>query len=136
MAQSYHEPTDQLSNEAMELHRGINSLIEELEAVNWYNQRADVTADDELKATVLHNRDEEIEHAAMLIEWLRRRLPAFDEELRTYLFTEMGITEVEEAAEEDEESEETEEAKEEAARETDGGMSDDGDGSLGIRSGR
>lgn len=121
MAQSYHEPTDQLSNEAMELHRGINSLIEELEAVNWYNQRADVTADEELKATVLHNRDEEIEHAVMLFEWLRRRLPEVDEEMRTYLFTEMPITAVEEAAE---------------GEGGEGEDADGGDGSLGIGPGR
>jgi hypothetical protein len=124
MAQSYHEPTDKLSNEAMELHRGINSLIEELEAVNWYHQRADVTEDEELRQTVLHNRDEEIEHAVMLFEWLRRRMPAFDEEMRTYLFTEMPITDVEEAAE-------AEEADQEPANDED---ESDGDGSLGIKS--
>jgi hypothetical protein len=110
-----------LSTEAMELHRGINSLIEELEAVNWYNQRADVTVDEELKATVIHNRNEEIEHAAMLIEWLRRRVPEFAEELQTYLFTDMPITAVEEAEEADADEE----------PEGDEGGSDD---SLGIRS--
>jgi ferritin-like protein len=97
MSTTYHEPTAELSAEAREVHRALASLIEELEAVDWYNQRVNVTEDDELKAVLAHNRDEEIEHAAMALEWLRRRLPKFDEELRTYLFTSAPITEVEEA---------------------------------------
>jgi len=96
MALPYHEPVTELSPETREVHRAICSLIEELEAVNWYHQRADVTQDEELKAILAHNRDEEIEHAAMALEWLRRRLPKFDEELRTYLFTTAPITAVEE----------------------------------------
>jgi ferritin-like protein len=87
-----------LSQEAQEIHRALASLIEELEAVDWYNQRADVTQDEGLKAILLHNRNEEIEHASMALEWLRRKIPDFDEELRTYLFTSAPITEVEEAA--------------------------------------
>lgn len=96
MATGYHEPTNELSGEVREFHRAITSLIEELEAVDWYHQRADVTQDEELKAILLHNRDEEIEHAAMALEWLRRKLPKFDEELRTYLFTSGSIAGAEE----------------------------------------
>jgi len=99
MSTTYHEPTSELSAEARDVHRALASLIEELEAVDWYNQRADVTADEALRAVVLHNRNEEIEHAAMALEWLRRRIPKFDEEPRTYLFTSAPITEVEEEAE-------------------------------------
>jgi ferritin-like protein len=87
-----------LSQEAQEVHRALASLIEELEAVDWYNQRADVTQDESLKAILLHNRNEEIEHASMALEWLRRKLPNFDQELRTYLFTSASVTEVEGAA--------------------------------------
>ncbi len=86
-----------LSPEAQEVHRALASLIEELEAVDWYNQRADVTRDESLKAILLHNRNEEIEHASMALEWLRREMPNFDRELRTYLFTTAPVTEVEEA---------------------------------------
>lgn len=101
MAIPYHEPASELSPPAREIHRALTSLIEELEAVDWYHQRADVTGDEELRAVLVHNRDEEIEHAAMALEWLRRRMPEFDEELRTYLFTSRPITEIEEAAEEE-----------------------------------
>jgi ferritin-like protein len=87
-----------LSQEAQEVHRALASLIEELEAIDWYNQRADVTQDEGLKAILLHNRNEEIEHASMALEWLRREIPNFDEELRTYLFTSAPITEVEQSA--------------------------------------
>jgi hypothetical protein len=95
---SYHEPAGELSADARDVHRALTTLIEELEAVDWYHQRADVTSDDDLKAILLHHRDEEIEHAAMALEWLRRRIPKFDEELRTYLHTTGPITEVEEGA--------------------------------------
>lgn len=87
MALEYHEPPEELTEETREVHRAIASLIEELEAVDWYQNRIDVTKDEEMKAILEHNRDEEMEHAAMALEWLRRRLPKFDEELRTYLFT-------------------------------------------------
>ena len=93
----YHE--DNLSEEAKDYHRIIKSLMEELEAVDWYNQRADVTTDQSVKGIVEHNRDEEIEHAAMAIEWLRRNDPVWAEELETYLFTQSEITAVEEEAE-------------------------------------
>jgi hypothetical protein len=96
MAMPYHEPVTELSPETREVHRAISSLIEELEAVNWYHQRVDAASDEELKAVLAHNRDEEIEHAAMILEWLRRLMPKFDEELRTYLFTSGSIAGMEE----------------------------------------
>ena len=87
-----------LSESAADVHRVLASLQEELEAVDYYHQRADRTQDEESKAILLHNRNEEIEHAAMLLEWLRRRIPQFDEDLRTYLFTSAPITSIEEGA--------------------------------------
>jgi uncharacterized protein len=96
MALAYHEPPTELSAEARDIHRALSSTIEELEAVAWYHQRAEVCADEGLKAILLHNRDEEIEHAAMGLEWLRRRIPKFDEQLRTYLFTSGPIHALEE----------------------------------------
>ncbi|MCD6427310.1 MAG: ferritin [Caldisericaceae bacterium] len=86
----------ELSEEAMDLHRAISSLIEELEAVDYYNQRAEITKDEELKKIMEHNRDEEKEHAAMLIEYLRRKDLTFEKELKEFLFTEGSITELEE----------------------------------------
>lgn len=91
-SESYHEPFDLISDSSRDLHRGITSLVEEFEAVDWYQQRADVTSDGALRRVLEHNRDEEIEHACMILEWLRRRMPKLDEELRTYLFTEGEIT--------------------------------------------
>jgi hypothetical protein len=93
---SYHEPYDKLSQKTIELHRALNSLIEELEAVNWYQHRVDATDDEELKDILAHNRDEEKEHASMILEWIRRNDEAFAEELKTYLFQEGKITEIEE----------------------------------------
>ncbi len=93
-----HEELADLSEETRDMHRAIASLMEELEAVDWYNQRADATSDAGLKAILEHNRDEEKEHAAMTLEWLRRQDPVLDEQLRTYLFTEGPVTEVEEEA--------------------------------------
>lgn len=87
----YHEPDDRLSNETKDMHRAIVSLMEELEAVDWYNQRVDACHDDELRAILRHNRDEEKEHAAMVLEWIRRRDPKFSGQLREYLFTETPI---------------------------------------------
>ncbi len=92
----YHEPLDKLSIKTRELHRALNSLIEELEAVDWYQQRVDATENDELRDILAHNRDEEKEHAAMILEWIRRNDDAMAEELKTYLFTEGKITEIEE----------------------------------------
>ena len=104
MALTYHEPTTELSAEAREIHRAIATLVEELEAVDWYHQRIDVKGDEDLKAILVHNRDEEIEHAAMALEWLRRKMPKFDEELRAYLFTSQPITQIEDSAEEEPEA--------------------------------
>ena len=96
MSEDYHEPQNELSPETRDVHRALATLIEELEAVDWYHQRIDRTDDHQLKAVLVHNRDEEIEHAVMTLEWLRRRMPTFDENLRTYLFTTAPITEIEE----------------------------------------
>ena len=93
---SYHESADKLTQKTKELHRAINSLIEELEAVDWYQQRVDVTEDEELKEILAHNRDEEKEHAAMILEWIRRNDDAMADELKTYLFQKGKITEIEE----------------------------------------
>jgi ferritin-like protein len=81
-----HEDAATLSRETRELQRGIVSLIEELEAVDWYQQRIDATTDEELRSVLSHNRDEEIEHACMTLEWIRRHSPGFDAQLRRYLF--------------------------------------------------
>jgi len=90
-SEGYHEPVGELSQETRNMHRAILSLMEELEAVDWYNQRAEACPDPELKAILVHNRDEEKEHAAMTLEWIRRNDPVFDKELRDYLFTEKPI---------------------------------------------
>lgn len=90
-----HEERKNLSEKTLNLDRARQSLIEELEAVNWYQQRVDATSDEQLKAILIHNRDEEKEHAAMLIEWIRRQDPEFHEELKTYLFKEEDITDLE-----------------------------------------
>lgn len=93
--EGYHEPVDELSGESRDLHRAITSLMEELEAIDWYQQRVDVCNDRELAQVLAHNRDEEIEHAAMMLEWIRRRVPKFDAELREYLFTDKPIVSIE-----------------------------------------
>ncbi len=90
--EGYHEPIEVLTNETKDMHRAITSLMEELEAVDWYNQRVDACSDDDLRAILAHNRDEEKEHAAMLMEWIRRKDPTFDKELKDYLFTEKPIS--------------------------------------------
>jgi ferritin-like protein len=92
----YHEPESELSPEIRNVHRALTSLKEELEAVDWYNQRWEACPDPSLKAILAHNRDEEMEHACMVIEWLRRNVPAWDAALRTYVFTTDPITEIEE----------------------------------------
>jgi ferritin-like protein len=89
--EGYHEPIEQLSTETRDMHRAIISLMEELEAVDWYNQRVDACSDPELKAVLAHNRDEEKEHASMVLEWIRRHDTRFDNELRDYLFTEKKL---------------------------------------------
>lgn len=96
----YHEPPDSLSPEVRDQTRALTSLKEEIEAVDWYTQRAACCHSDELRAILIHNRDEEIEHACMTIEWLRRQLPAWDRQLSTYLFTKTPIVHSEQAARE------------------------------------
>jgi len=96
MANTDHgEDAGKLRQEVLDMHRAIVYLMEELEAVDWYNQRADVCSDPELKAILEHNRDEEKEHASMLLEWIRRRDGVFDKELKDYLFTDKPITDLE-----------------------------------------
>lgn len=92
-----HEPG--LPPDVIDRHRAIVSIIEELEAVDWYDQRAAATSDPELAAVLAHNRDEEKEHAAMTLEWLRRHDAVLDRMLRTYLFTDLPVVDVEHASE-------------------------------------
>ncbi len=87
----YHEPIDELSDDTKDMHRAIVSIMEELEAVDWYNQRVDACKDRGLREILAHNRDEEKEHAAMILEWVRRKDPTFDKELKDYLFTKKPI---------------------------------------------
>ena len=90
--EGYHEPANELSAETRDMHRAIISLMEELEAIDWYNQRVDACKDRELAGILAHNRDEEKEHASMVLEWIRRHDPVFDKELKDYLFTEKSLT--------------------------------------------
>ena len=115
-SESLHESAEKLSPATIDRHRATVSLMEELEAIDWYDQRIDAATDETLKAVLRHNRDEEKEHAAMVLEWLRRQDPVIDQQLRTYLFKDGDILAVEEEAE-----------AEEAA-----GAADPADGSLGI----
>ena len=101
MSESYlHESPSDLSATTLDHHRAYRSLMEEIEAIDWYAQRIDATADAELKAVLAHNRREEKEHAAMVLEWLRRRDATLDHELRAYLFTEGPIAALEEGSHE------------------------------------
>ncbi|MDA3914454.1 encapsulin-associated ferritin-like protein [Oleiagrimonas sp.] len=88
----YHEPIDELNDDVRDMHRAIVSLMEELEAVDWYNQRATACKDPELKGILEHNRDEEKEHAAMVLEWIRRKDPHFSGQMKEYLFTQKTLT--------------------------------------------
>ena len=103
---AYHEPLTEIDEKARDIHRALNSLKEEIEAVDWYHQRVVASKDESIKAVLAHNRDEEIEHACMMIEWLRRNMPQWDEELKTYLFTTAPITQVEEMEKEESSNEE------------------------------
>lgn len=94
-SETLHEDPAALGPEVIDRHRAIVSLMEELEAVDWYDQRAKATADPDLRAVLEHNRDEEKEHAAMALEWLRRIDPVLDKHLRTFLFSQGPITEIE-----------------------------------------
>src|SRR5262245_55972965 len=95
-----HEPAEKLSEKTVELHRAIVSLMEELEAIDWYSQRADASKDADLQAILQHNMNEEIEHASMTLEWIRRNVDKFDEALKQYLFTSGDVTTIEEAVKE------------------------------------
>ena len=97
-SEGLHAPRERLSKKTLHVHQAIVSLIEELDAVDWYQQRADDTDDESLKEILLHNMNEEIEHAAMALEWLRRNHDGFAHELKTYLFTEGNILDAEEEA--------------------------------------
>ena len=107
---SLHESEAVLKPETIDRHRAVVSIMEELEAVDWYDQRIDAAGDSELKKILAHNRDEEKEHASMMLEWLRRHDPKLDEHLRTYLFSNKSVLEIEHEAE----------------GKDDGGSSDDG----------
>ena len=98
-SESLHEAAERLSPATRDLHRAIVSLMEELEAIDWYQQRMDATEDGELRDFLRHNRDEEKEHASMLLEWLRRQDEAWDRFLRTYLFSDGPITDLAAAVE-------------------------------------
>jgi ferritin-like protein len=87
----YHEPYELLDPETRDIHRAVTSVKEELEAVSWYSQRIALCQDPQLKDVLIHNRDEEIEHACMGLEWLRRKMPEWDEAMRTFLFQEGPI---------------------------------------------
>jgi ferritin-like protein len=113
-----HEAKEDLAPATLDRHRGLVSLMEELEAMDWYQQRIDAAGDPELEAVLAHNRDEETEHAAMSLEWLRRQDPVLDEHLREYLFTEGSIVAIEQEIEGG----------------GSGGGAASGDGSLGIGS--
>jgi uncharacterized protein len=115
-----HEDAKLLRPETIDRHRAVASLGEELEAIDWYDQRVDATQDEELKKILAHNRDEEKEHAAMTLEWLRRHDPKIDQVLRTYLFTEGSVIGIE--------------AADAGAQGGGGAAGAPGDGSLGIGS--
>jgi hypothetical protein len=98
-SEGLHEPQELMQSATIDRHRAITSIKEELEAVDWYDQRVDATSDAALATILAHNRDEEKEHAAMTLEWLRRHDPVLDGHLRTYLFTTAPVTEIEAEAE-------------------------------------
>jgi len=123
-SEGLHEPVERLDDQTIDRHRAIVSLMEEFEAVDWYDQRVKATNDPTLAAILAHNRDEEKEHASMVLEWLRRRDPQLDKNLRTYLFTSLPVTEVE-----------ADEMRAEASGEsTEAGSPGDASASLGIGS--
>jgi len=94
-SESYHEPIELLSEETKNTHRAIVSLKEELEAIDWYGQRAEACSDPDLRAVLVHNKNEEVEHAMMTLEWLRRNVPVFGTNIDMYLKSSGPITEVE-----------------------------------------
>ena len=92
---TYHEPLELLSEDTKNTHRAIVSLMEELEAIDWYQQRAEACSDPELSAVLTHNKNEEVEHAMMTLEWLRRKSAVFNDNIGTYLNSSGPILEVE-----------------------------------------
>ncbi len=98
-SEGLHEPAELLDEATIDHHRAFQSMIEEFQAVDWYDQRVKATNDSSLADILAHNRDEEKEHASMTLEWLRRRDPTLDRHLRTYLFTTEPVTDVEAEAE-------------------------------------
>ena len=98
-SEGFHEQIQDLTPQTRDMHRAIRSLMEELEAIDWYQQRVDATTDEALRVILAHNRDEEKEHASMVLEWIRRHDPTFDGHLKKYLFTSDPITERPETAE-------------------------------------
>lgn len=98
-SENLHAPRERLTKRTLLLHDAVVSLMEELDAIDWYRQRSDDTEDDGLRAILLHNMREEMEHASMLLEWIRRNDGDFARHLKTYLFTEAPILETEIAAE-------------------------------------
>jgi ferritin-like protein len=98
-SETLHESEEVIGGAVVDLHRAIVSLMEELEAVDWYHQRANATTDSSLREVLEHNRDEEKEHAAMTLEWIRRHDPELDRHLRTYLFADGSIVAREEEVE-------------------------------------
>jgi ferritin-like protein len=99
-SEGFHESPQDLKPQTRDLHRAIVSLMEELEAIDWYQQRIDAATDDALRTILTHNRDEEKEHASMILEWIRRHDSGFDLNLKKYLFTTAPITEQAEKPEE------------------------------------
>ncbi len=95
-----HESPETLGPETIDRHRATVSIMEELEAIDWYDQRAAASDDDALRKILEHNRDDEKEHTAMALEWLRRHDPTLDEQLRKYLFTDGSITAKDDGSEE------------------------------------
>jgi len=104
MGIAWHAPYELLKPETRDMARALHSLMEELEAIDWYGQRADVCDDEALRRTLQHNQDEEKEHAAMVLEWIRRHDPAFDRVLREYLFTVGDVLAIEKSAEQEDRS--------------------------------
>ena len=94
-SETYHEPLELLSEDTKNMHRAIVSLREELDAVDWYQQRAEACSDEDLRAVLIHNRNEEIEHAMMVLEWIRRHSPTFDGNIATYLKSSGPIVQIE-----------------------------------------
>ena len=93
-SEGFHEPLDLLDEATFDYHRAMSSLCEELEAIDWYHQRVTATSDESLAAVLAYNRDDEKEHAAMALEWLRRRDTELDTQLRKFLYTSVPVTEV------------------------------------------